>query len=216
MNIDFARQQMLDHQVRAWAVLDSRVLDALGSVPREKFVPSGLASLAFADTEIPIGHGQEMMTPTVEGRVLQALDLYPTDTVLEIGTGSGFLTACLATLAGSVTSVDIFEDFVTSTAERLEENGIGNVQLATLDATQALPAGEFDAIAITGSIQTFDPRYVMALKHGGRLFVVVGDAPVMDARLVTRTGEHDWRTESLFETRLRPLVNGSLPAQFSF
>ena len=99
------RRQMLDHQVRAWAVLNSRVLDALGSVPREKFVPSGLASLAFADTEIPIGHGQDMMTPTVEGRVLQALDLDPADTVLEIGTGSGFLTACLATLAGAVTEI---------------------------------------------------------------------------------------------------------------
>jgi len=170
MNIDFARQQMLDHQVRAWAVLDRRVLEVLGALPREKFVPSGFASLAFADTEIPIGHSQVMMTPTVEGRLLQALDLDPADSVLEIGTGSGFLTACLANLAASVISVDIFADFVASAAERLEKNGIGNIELAELDATRELPAGPFDAIAVTGSIQTFDPRYVMALKPGGRLY----------------------------------------------
>ena len=114
MNIDFARQQMIDQQVRAWTVLEPSVLDVLTVTPREQFVPRAYESLAFADTEIPLGHGQSMMTPTVEGRILQALELGQNDSVLEIGTGSGFLTACLASLCNSVTSIDIYEDFIES------------------------------------------------------------------------------------------------------
>lgn len=216
MNVKFARQQMVEQQVRAWDVLNASVLQILSDLPREQFVPPGFESLAFADTGIPIGHGQSMMTPTVEGRVLQALALEETDEVLEIGTGSGFLTACLARLADSVTSIDIHDDFLQAAAANLEEAGVSNVALASMDATQQLPDGQFDAIAITGSIQAFDPRYVMALKPGGRLFIVIGDAPVMDARLLRRAGDKDWVTESLFETELLPLVNGALPPQFSF
>ena len=216
MNIDFARQQMVEQQVRAWDVLDQEILKVLRNVPREQFVPRGFEALAFADMEIPLGHGQAMMTPTLEGRVLQALELDATDKVLEIGTGSGFLAACLARLAASVTSVDIHEELLESAASNLEDAGVNNVQLLAMDATDRLPDGQFDAIAVTGSIQTFDPRFVMALKPEGRLFVVVGDPPAMDARLVRRTSETEWQTRSLFETELLPLVHGRLPPQFLF
>ncbi len=216
MNTDFARQQMVQQQVRAWDVLDADILDVLAAVPREQFVPAGLEALAFADTRIPIGHGQFMMTPTVEGRVLQALELAPTDDVLEVGTGSGFLTACLARLAGSVLSIDLYDDFLAAAEDSLAEAGITNAELGAMNAVHDLPQQEFDAIAVTGSLQTFDPRFVTALKPGGRLFVVVGDAPVMEARLVTRTGENDWATEALFETEVAPLVGGANPPGFSF
>lgn len=216
MNKDFARQKMIEQQVRAWHVLDEDVLDVFRSVPRERFVPREFAALAFADTEIPLGHGQSMMTPTVEGRMLQALALTGSEKVLEIGTGSGFVTACLARLAAHVTSFDIFPDFVKRARRTLEETGIDNVELATMDAMESLPDGHFDAIAVTGSIQRFDPRFVAALRDGGRLFVVVGDSPAMDARLVTRRGDSDWQSLSLFETDLDSLINGRLPPQFSF
>ena len=216
MNSDFARQQMVDQQVRAWEVLDPDVLEVLKQVPREQFVPEGCMTLAFADTELPIGHGQTMMTPTLEGRVLQALTPQPQDKVLEIGTGTGFLTACLARLSGTVTSIDIFPDFLTLAAANLEDAGIRNVELLAMDATRILPDERFDAIAVTGSIPVFDPRFVMALKPEGRLFVVVGEYPVMEARLMTRTGDNEWQSASLFETALRPLVNAALPPRFSF
>ena len=216
MKTEFARQQMVEQQVRAWDVLQPDILDVLKMVPREQFVPGGYETLAFADTEIPIGHGQSMMTPTLEGRVLQALELDSADEVLEIGTGSGFLAACLARLSAKVTSVDIHKEFLQSAAVNMEDSGINNVELLEMDATNELPDGTYDAIAVTGSIQTFDPRFVMALKPGGRLFVVVGDKPAMDARIIKRTGDDDWQSESLFETDLEPLVNGSLPPQFLF
>ncbi len=216
MDINFARQQMVRQQARAWDVLDDDVLDVLAKVPREQFVPAGYEALAFADMEIPIGHGEAMMTPTIEGRVLQALDPSSTDDVLEIGTGTGFLAACLARLAGSVTSVDIHEDFLDMAQANLEDSGLGDVELLCMDATRELPEQQFDAIAVTGSIELFDPRFVMALKPGGRLFVVVGKPPTMDALLVTRSGEDGWQTRSLFETDLAPLVNGRLPPQFLF
>lgn len=216
MNTEFARQQMVNQQVRAWDVLDATVLQVMSTVPRERFVPAGFEALAFADTQIPIGHGQTMMTPTVEGRLLQALGLRRSDNVLEIGTGTGFLTACLASLAASVTSVDIHDEFLRSAARHLEDIGIENVDLVAMDATQELPKDHYDAIAVTGSIQTFDPRYVEALHPGGRLFVIVGNAPAMDARLIRRTGDNDWRSETLFETNLMPILHGALPPQFSF
>ncbi len=216
MNTDFARQQMVQQQVRAWDVLDADILDVLASVPREQFVPAGLESLAFADTEIPIGHGQFMMTPTVEGRVLQTLDLTAADDVLEVGTGSGFLTACIARLSKSVVSIDIHEDFLQAAEGNLADSRITNVALETMNAMQNLPDQAFDAIAVTGSLQSFDPRFVMALKPGGRLFMIVGAPPVMEARLVTRTGDTDWESEAVFETEVAPLVGGANPPGFSF
>jgi protein-L-isoaspartate(D-aspartate) O-methyltransferase len=216
MNTDFARQQMIDQQVRAWAVLDANVLEGLKEIPRERFVPDGFESLAFADTEIPLGHGQMMMTPPIEGRLLQALGLAGGERVLEIGTGSGFLTAVLAKLSAHVTSIDIYDDFLNTAKRRLHDCGIENVDLVEMDGTKALPDGTFDAIAVTGSMQSLDMRLVRALNPGGRLFIVLGDAPAMSATRVTRYDEEDWRSDTLFETNLPPLVNGALPPQFSF
>jgi len=216
MNKDFARQQMIDQQVRAWDVLDGLVLAGLKKVQRELFVPEGFEALAFADTEIPIGHGESMMTPTIEGRVLQALGLVGSERVLEIGTGSGFLTACLATLSTHVTSIDIYDDFIESARQRLASCEFNNADIVKMDGTVELPDGTFDAIAVTGSIQSFDSRLVDALNPGGKLFVVVGDAPAMAAMRVTRTGDGEWQSDTLFETDLPPLVNGALPPQFSF
>ena len=216
MNIDYARQQMVNQQVRGWNVYDEDVLRVLQEMPREAFAPADYRSMAFADMEIPIGHGQHMMTPTIEGRVLQALGLKGSERVLEVGTGSGFLTACLAQLAKHVTSIDIYDDFLESADARLADAKISNVALQHMNAMESLPQGEYDAIAVTGSLQSFDPRFVDALAPHGKLFVVVGDEPAMEAKLVERTEQNDWQTVSLFETSLAPLVNGALPPQFSF
>lgn len=216
MNIDYARRQMVHQQVRGWNVYDEDVLSVLQEVPRERFVPADYAMMAFADMEIPIGHGEHMMTPTIEGRVLQALGLQGSESVLEIGTGSGFLTACMARLASHVTSVDIYEDFLHSAEARLAENRISNVELLQMNAMQSLPESTFDAIAVTGSLQFFEPRFVDALSPNGKLFVVVGKAPAMEAKLIQRTEQNDWQSISLFETDLAPLLNGTLPPQFSF
>lgn len=216
MNIEFARQQMVRQQVRAWDVLDADILAILAAVPREQFVPQGFETLAFAETEIPIGHGQSMMTPTVEGRLLQSLALEKSDDVLEIGTGSGFVSACLARLADSVTSIDLYPDFLERAAGNLADSGISNVELLEMDAMHELPDRQFDAIAVTGSLEFVDPRFAERLKPGGRLFIIVGKAPVMDARILQRTDAGEWRTENLFETELMPLVNAAMPARFRF
>jgi len=216
MNSDFARQKMIDQQVRAWDVFDPDVLDVLSKVPREQFVPFGYESLAFADTRIPIGHGQSMLTPTIEGRILQALALDGTEHVLEIGSGNGFLTACLSHLALHVTSLEIYDDLRKRASENLADAGVENLELLSMDATLELPDRQFDAIAVSGSIRRFDPRFVSALTLGGRLFVVVGDAPAMDARVVLKTGDNDWESESLFDTELTPLVNAVVPTTFFF
>ncbi len=216
MNTDFARLQMVNQQVRGWNVYDEDVLDMLRTLPRERFVPAGYEMLAFADVEIAIGHGEHMMTPTIEGRLLQALSIGADEAVLEVGTGSGFMTACLASLAGRVTSIDIHADFLEAAETKLDDCDIRNVDLVEMDAMRELPSGGFDVIAVTGSIQTFDPRFVEALNPGGKMFVVVGDPPAMEARLVERTDGTEWRSISLFETTLKPLVHGTLPPQFSF
>ena len=216
MNKDFARQQMVEQQVRAWDVFDVNVLQGLKEVRRESFVAEEYAALAFADSQIPIGNGQMMMTPTIEGRVLQALGLAGGENVLEIGTGSGFLTAVLAKLSAQVTSIDIYGDFLDTAKQRLTDCNIDNVELIEMDGMQELPKETYDAIAVTGSVQTLDSRFTDALNPGGRLFVVVGNGPAMSATLITRIDENDWQSATLFETDLAPLVNGALPPQFSF
>ena len=216
MNTEYARLQMVNQQVRGWNVYDEHVLDMLRDLPREHFVPAEYEALAFAEVEIPLGHGESMMTPTIEGRLLQALGLQGNERVLEIGTGSGFMTACLAKLANHVTSIDIHGDFVARAAEKLKQLAIDNADIREMDAMRELPDGTFDAIAVTGSVQRFEPRFVEALSNHGRLFIVVGDAPSMEAKLVERTEEHDWHSISLFETNLRPLVHGALPPEFVF
>lgn len=216
MNIEFARRQMVAQQVRAWEVFDSRVLGIMETTPREQFVPAAFAELAFADTEIPLGHGQYMMTPTLEGRLLQALKLLPGDRVLEIGTGSGYLSACLAGLAQSVVSVDIFTDLTEAAGRKHAELGIDNVRLLTIDAARELPEGTFDVIAVTASLPLFDTRFLAPLKPGGRLFVIVGSAPIMDAQLVVRRADDRPETTSLFETNVLPMLHAASPPAFQF
>lgn len=216
MNTDFARQQMIQQQVRTCDVPDPLILSVLSELHREEFVPAGFEELAFADAEIPLPHGQVMMKPIVEGRLLQALELEPQHNVLEIGTGTGFLTACLAKLSAVVTSIDVFSDLISMAKSNLADAHIANIELMCMDATKELPTGQFDAVAITGSLPVFDTRLFDAMRPGGRLFVIVGDPPVMDARIVTRIGENDWTTKSLFETDMLPLLNASRPSSFSF
>jgi protein-L-isoaspartate(D-aspartate) O-methyltransferase len=215
-NLETARQQMIDQQVRAWEVLDDRVLETLASVPREQFVPETYHDVAFADTAIPLGHGQAMLPPKIEGRILQALALGRGDDVLEVGTGSGFFAACLARMASRVRSVDIFPDFVEGAAKLLKAHSVTNVTAEAADATKLTETGRYDAIALTASLPAYDPRFERALKVGGRLFVVVGTEPVMEARLVTRVAAEEWVTEALFETVLTPLINARRPPGFVF
>jgi protein-L-isoaspartate(D-aspartate) O-methyltransferase len=214
MNFDVARTQMLGQQLRAWEVLDDRVLRAFAETPREDFVPREYRDLAFADTEIPLPHGQAMLAPKVEGRILQALQVEPIDEVLVVGTGSGYLTACLARLAKRVTSVDVFPDFATAAAPKLAACGIRNVELLTADALSLAYPGRFDAIAVTASVPTLDDHFVSMLRPQGRLFIVVGREPAMEARLVTLQPNGTTTTESLFETVLAPLINAERPEPF--
>lgn len=216
MNIELARRQMIEQQVRAWAVLDERVLGAMAQVRRELFVPAGYRDVAFADTNIPLGHGQSMLTPKVEGRILQALEIRPSDQVLEVGTGSGFLSACLARLAHHVRSVEIFPDLSARAIENLRACGVGGVSVETLDAMSIAEENRYEAIAVTGSLPVYDERFQRALKPGGRLFIVVGDPPVMEAQLVRRIDRDQWVSEGLFETILEPLVNAPQPPRFRF
>jgi len=216
-SLERARFNMVQQQIRPWEVLDQRVLNLINEIPRDQFVEETYRGLAYADIEIPIGHGQQMMFPRVEARLLQALDVKPTDKILEIGTGSGYLTACLAKLGGQVISLDIHEDFTTRTRARLDAQGIGNVELRTADGLAAdVPGGPFDVIAVTGSLPQLPDRLKRQLTVGGRLFVVTGEAPAMEASLITRVGEEAWRSEGLFETELAGLKNAEATEHFVF
>jgi protein-L-isoaspartate(D-aspartate) O-methyltransferase len=214
MNVELARAQMLGQQIRAWEVLDTRVLSVLERTPRESFMPAEYRELAFADTEIPIGHGQYTLTPKLEGRLLQALRIEPIDRVLEIGTGSGYLTACLARLGQRVHSVDLFPDFVNAARVVLAEVGIYNVELSVADALKMSPNEQYDAIAFTASMPELDERFLQWLRPEGRLFAVVGRAPAMEAQLVTMHAGGHSTSESLFETVIAPLINADRPEPF--
>lgn len=212
-----ARHWMVYNQVRTWDVLDPRVLDALEQVPRERFVPENWRRSAFADFFVPIGHGESMLTPKLEGRILQALALEPDDHVLEVGTGTGFFAACLARLAGKVLSVDIHEDFTQLARENLQRERLSGIRLETRDSSRLDWTRErFDAIAVTGSMPVLHDSFREALSVGGRLFAVVGNKPIMEGLLITRVGENDWSTESLFDNVLPPLVNAYSPETFEF
>ena len=206
MNTDFARRQMVAQQVRTWDVFNQDVLQVLGSVAREQFVPRDFEDVAYADTEIPLARGQVMLRPVIEGRILQALELGSEDRVLEVGTGSGYLTACLASLSASVSSIDIHDDFIAAARENLDAVEVNNATLECMDAMTELPQGEFDAIAVTGSVPRIDDRFVQALKPGGRLFLVVGKSPLMSALLIVRAGE-ELQQNYLFETDIPALEN---------
>jgi len=211
-----ARRQMIEQQVRAATVLDPRALEALAAVPRERFVPEGYRGVAFADHAIPIGHGQTMLPPSLEGRILQALAPERGERTLEIGTGTGFFAACLARLAGEVESIEIHADLAAGAVRTLAAEGFGGVKVETADAFGRHFEPHYQVIAVTGSLPVYDPRFERALAIGGRLFVVVGSAPVMEARRVTRTGADSWLSESLFETSIEPLVHATAAARFRF
>ena len=212
-----ARFNMVEQQVRPWEVLDSQVLELIGSMPREHFVPDKYKGLAYADIEIPLGDGQKMMFPRVEGRLLQALNIQPDEKVLEIGTGSGYLTACLARLGGSVISQEINPAFTERARKNLSGLGIENVQLRTTDSlNDDVESGPFDAIAVTGSLPFISDSLKQRLAIGGRMFIVTGDSPAMTAYLVTRRGEDEWETEGLFETDLMRLTNAPVIRKFEF
>jgi protein-L-isoaspartate(D-aspartate) O-methyltransferase len=214
MNFDVARTQMLGQQLRAWEVLDERVLRAFAETPRENFVPGDYRDLAFADAEIPLKFGQSMLAPKVEGRILQALQVEPIDEVLVVGTGSGYLTACLARLAKRVTSVDIFPELVSAAEPKIAACGIRNVELKVADAFDLSYRARFDAIAVTGSILELDQHFSAMLRPQGRLFVVVGREPAMEAQLITLQPDGTTTTDSLFETVLAPLINAERPEPF--
>ncbi len=222
-NMDFnqARFNMVEQQVRPWDVLDPRVLNVIGNIPREQFVPEHCKALAYADTAIPIGQYEgrtsHMLNPVVEGRLLQSLAITEDDTVLQIGTGTGYITACIATLARHVDSVDINPEMTAMAENNLARFEINNVILSTGDASSKWEQKQFyDCIAIMGSMPAIPEFYKKALKEGGRMFVVVGDAPVMKAMLVTRIGKNEWIDEELFETCIDSLINAEKPAEFVF
>lgn len=214
--LERARFNMIEQQVRPWDVLDARVLAALAKVHREDFVLPRVRKLAFADTELPINDTQVMMKPVVEGRLLQALLVAPTDNVLEIGTGSGFVTACLCELGREVTSVEIDAALASKARGRLTSAGYSNVSIRVADAlANFVPQQTFDAIAVTAAVFTVPSAWREWLSPGGRLFVIRGESPVMEALLVTRDAYgHGFAGESLFETDLPYLIGGAPPPRF--
>jgi protein-L-isoaspartate(D-aspartate) O-methyltransferase len=217
MNIEKARHNMIEQQIRPWDVIDQRVLDLLQRIPREDFVLPEYRSLAFTDMELPIGHNEVMMEPKLEARMLQTLAIKPDDKVLEIGTGSGYVTAMLAALAAKVVSVEIEPALLQQAERNLATKGIGNVTLQQGDASSGWQDGQpFNAIVVTGSLPVLPKALKENLQVGGRLFAVVGTAPAMTALLVTRINSNEWREEPLFETVVPPLRYSQTTEQFEF
>lgn len=216
INLEFARRRMVEQQVRCWEVYEPSVLAVLETIARDRFVPAPLMHLAYADTAIPLPCGQHMMKPIVDGRILDILRPEPEHSVLEIGTGSGFLAACLAKMADSVVSIELHDELVAMARKNLARAEAVNVSVQQMDATSELPDGKFDAIAITASMPRFDARFLEVLKPGGRLFAIVGEAPVMEARIITRGSGGEVESEAVFETVVAPLENLPIPARFVF
>ncbi len=212
-----ARFNMIEQQIRPAEVLDPLVLTTIHEVQREKFVPTSYRDLAFSDTNIPLNDKEVMMSPIQEARLLQAVNVQPDDSVLEIGTGSGYMTALLATLANHVTSVEIDQTLSSSAAQKLKTSNIRNVTLEVGDGSNGWPSGaSYDVIAVTGSLPVMCDEFKFQLKPGGRLFVIVGAKPAMTARLITRISENQWSEEELFETVIDPLQNAKKPSEFVF
>lgn len=217
MDIERARINMIESQIRVWEVLDQTILDLLAVVKREEFVPPQYRSLAFADMEIPLGHGEVMLAPKLEARMLQALVLGRADKVLEVGTGSGYVTALLANLAGQVVSVDRIEEFSHCAARRLAGHGLTNVTLEIGDAANGWARhAPYDAIILTGSVPILPDTFRKQLAVGGRLLAVIGEEPVMTATLITRVSDTAFESAGLFETCILPLRNVKQPERFVF
>lgn len=216
-NVELARFNMVEQQVRPWDVLDTQILDLMESMPREAFVPQGYENVAYADIDIRIGHGEVMLAPKYVGRMLQALDFQTNDVALEVGCGTGYVTALLAKSCLDVFSVDIYQDLVETTANNLKAQNINNVSLEVADAAQGWDAhAPYDVIFISGSLPVLPEAFQKSLNRGGRMVAIVGDSPVMEAILITRMGENEWRREMLFETEIKSLVNSTKPQRFVF
>jgi len=217
MDVEQTRYNMVEQQIRPWEVLDQQVLDLLFKVKREEFVPPQYRSLAFVDMEIPLGHGEKMLAPKIEARLLQELSIRPGDRILEVGTGSGYMTALLASLGGHVDSVDIVPEFTQAAAAKLAAHHITNVTLEIGDAARGWnKQAPYDAIVITGSVPILPEVFKQGLGRGGRLIAIVGELPVMEARLITRVGDGAFNSIGLFETCIAPLKNALQPKRFVF
>jgi protein-L-isoaspartate(D-aspartate) O-methyltransferase len=217
MNVEQARFNMIEQQIRPWDVLDLRVLELLSALPREDFVPADQRALAFVDTHVALAHGEVMMQPKQEARLLQELGVTGKDRVLEVGTGSGYMTGLLASLALEVDSVDIYPDFLDSARDKLKAHGFGNIHYAEGDAAHGWEGnGPYDVILLTGSVPELPQAFVDNLKPRGRLAAIVGADPVMEALLITRLDDGSIRKASLFDTSLPPLVNATRPPRFVF
>jgi len=215
MDIEQARINMIEQQIRPWDVLDIDVLKIIKETPREKFVPSQYTKLAFSDLEIPIDHGQSMMTPKVEARMLQALQIDTSDKILEIGTGTGFTTACLAKLGNYVDTIEYYPDLSANAQSILDQQAINNVTFINDDALINLDTKQnYDVIAVTASMPVQSNIFDKILANNGRMFIVTGKAPVMQAQLITRIGSNGLNYTNLFETNLGPLVGIKEPQVF--
>ncbi len=217
MNYAAARRNMVVCQVRTWQVFDTRVLDLLEHMPREAFVPEDCPRLAYADMCLPLGRGQVMMPPKMEARLLQELEIEPKDKILEVGTGSGWMTALLAHLGGHVHSVEIIPEFKLRAEERLAAHGVRNVTLEVGDAARGWEwHAPYDVICITGSLPVLPDAFPKSLAPGGRLLAIVGRSPAMEAKLIRRLDGDNWSELPLFETDLPPLINAPEPSPFVF
>jgi protein-L-isoaspartate(D-aspartate) O-methyltransferase len=215
-NMEQARFNMIEQQIRPWDVPDSRVLNLLSAVKREQFVPAGRQPLAFMDMEIPLGHGALMWQPKIEARVLHELKLQSGERVLEVGTGSGYLAALLSRLTAHVTSVEIVPELSAQAAHSLTVHKFDNIQLETGDAANSWGSAKYDVIVLTGSVPLPPKAYLQQLNMGGRLFAIVGDAPAMQAQIFTRLANDVFENKVLFETNVAPLQNAPQPQRFVF
>ena len=217
INIESARHNMVVSQIRTGSVLDDRILELVGRGPRQDFVPDALRNLAFVDMQIPLGHGEVMMAPLVEARLLQELAIKPTDKILEIGTGSGYMTWLLAQLGARVHSVEIRAEFTDRASGRLAAHGVRNVELEIGDGARGWDRhAPYDVILVTGSLPLLPEEFKKQLRVGGRLIAIVGKSPAMEARLITRVTDTGFDTRGLFETDLPPLQNALAPSAFVF
>ena len=217
INIESARHNMVVSQIRTGSVLDDRILELVGRGPRQDFVPDALRNLAFVDMQIPLGHGEVMMAPLVEARLLQELAIKPTDKILEIGTGSGYLTWLLAQLGAKVHSIEIRPEFTDRASGRLAAHGARNVELEIGDGARGWDKhAPYDVILVTGSLPMLPDGFKKSLTVGGRLIAIVGQSPAMEAQRITRLTESSFDTRGLFETDLPPLQNAFTPSAFVF
>jgi len=215
MNFNTARQNMLLNQIRTWDFISPENINLMKQIQREEFVPVEHRKLAFSDIEIPLAHNQRMMKPILEGRILQCLNLKNTETVLEIGTGSAYLTALLALAAKNVTSLDIYQDFTDSAIEKLTESNINNVECISQDVYEFNSTYKYDCIVLTGSVKSIPDFLLKNIKDDGKVFAIIGESPIMSACLITKSDNEKINVETLFETDVKPLIQPNQDKKFT-